>query len=176
MGLPHHLREPGVKKWLRRRYGGGPLHLLSLLASLGFAGYVVNLILQVPEAIRILIWFVGAAVLHDLILWPLYAIADQGATRLHRRRAGQAPPIPWINHVRVPVVLSAVMLAISFPLVLHWSEPAYHTASGLTENVYFGRWLLLSGAAFALSALLYAVRVGRYFSEKRPNRGATPER
>ena len=72
--------------WFRRHYGAGPLHLLSLVACLAFAGYVATRILAGPEAIRILVWFAGAAVAHDLILWPLYAVADRGAVR------GRPPP------------------------------------------------------------------------------------
>jgi hypothetical protein len=148
-------------RWFRKHYGAGPLHLLSMLACLAFAGYVATRILAGPEAIRILVWFAGAAVAHDLILWPLYAVADRGAALAARHHPDRLPKVPWINHLRVPAVLSAVMLAVSFPLVFRWSEPTYHAASGLTETVFLGRWLLLSGAAFGVSALLYAWRVGR---------------
>jgi hypothetical protein len=147
--------------WLRRRYGAGPLQLLSLLSCFALAGYVVTRVLAGPEGLRILVWFAGAAILHDLVLWPLYALADLSAAAAARRHPERLPKVPWINHVRVPVVLSAIMLAVSFPLVLHLSEPAYHTASGLTETPYLGRWLLLTGLAFGLSAVLYALRVGR---------------
>src|ERR1700736_2370208 len=148
-------------RWFRRHYGSAPLHLLSLVASLAFAGYIVTRILAGTEGVRILVWFAGAAVAHDLILWPLYAIADRGAALAARRHPDRLPKVPWINHLRVPAVLSAVTLAVSFPLVFRWSEPAYHAASGLTETVYLGRWLLLTGVAFGASALLYAVRVRR---------------
>jgi len=147
--------------WFRRRYGAGPLHLLALVTSLAFAGYIATIVIRVAEGERILIWFAGAAVAHDLILWPLYAVADMAAFRTARRHHDHLPAVPWVNHLRVPVILSAVMLAISFPLVFRWSEPTYRAASGLTENVYLGRWLLLSGSAFGLSALIYAVRVRR---------------
>jgi hypothetical protein len=69
--------------------------------------------------------------------------------------------VPWINHLRVPVVLSAVMLAVSFPLVLRHSERTYHTATGLTEHPYLARWLLLTASAFAISAVIYAIRLIR---------------
>ena len=120
--------------WFRRHYGAGPLHLLSLVACLAFAGYVATRILAGPEAIRILVWFAGAAVAHDLILWPLYAVADRGAVVAARRHPERLPKVPWINHLRVPAVLSAVLLAVSFPLVFRWSEPTYHAASGLTRG------------------------------------------
>jgi hypothetical protein len=141
------------------------LRLLSLIACLAFAGYVVTRILSGPEGIRILVWFAGAAVAHDLVLWPLYAVADRGAVVAARRYPDRLPRVPWVNHVRVPTILSAVLLAVSFPLVFRWSEPAYHTASGLTESPYLGRWLLLTGVAFGFSAVLYAFRVGRVMAE-----------
>lgn len=153
--------------WFRRHYGAGPLHLLSLVACLAFAGYIATRILAVPEAVRILVWFAGAAVAHDLILWPLYAIADRGAVRAARRHPDRLPRVRWVNYLRVPAVLSGVALFVSFPLVFRWSEPAYHAASGLTETVYLGRWLLLTAAAFGISALLYAVRVGQALTGKK---------
>jgi hypothetical protein len=153
--------------WFRRRYGAGPLHLLSLVACLAFAGYVVTRILAGPEGIGIRVWFGGAAVAHDLVLWPLYAVADRGAGVAARHHPERLPRVPWVNYVRVPTILSAVLLAVSFPLVFRWSEPAYHTASGLTESPYMGRWLLLTGVAFGLSALLYALRVSRVMAKGR---------
>jgi hypothetical protein len=146
---------------MRRRYGAGPLHLLSLVACFALTGYVVTRVLAGPEGLRILVWFAGAALAHDLLLWPLYALADRTATAAARRHPDRLPSVPWINHLRVPAVLSAVMLAVSLPLVFRWSEPTYRAASGLTESPYLGRWLLLSGAAFAVSAVVYALRVSR---------------
>jgi hypothetical protein len=147
--------------WLRRHYGAGPLHLLALLSCFALVGYLVIRILDGPEGLRVLVWFAGAAVAHDLILWPLYALADRSTTATARRHSAPLPPVRWVNHLRVPAVLSAVMLAVSFPLVFRLSEPTYHAASGLTENPYLGRWLLLTGVAFGASAVLYAWRVGR---------------
>jgi hypothetical protein len=145
--------------WLRRHYGAGPLHLLCLLSCLSFAGYVVTRILGGPEGLRVLIWLAAAAAAHDLVLWPLYALADRTAAAAARRHPDRLPKVPWINHLRVPVVFSAVTLAVSFPLVFGWSEQAYRAATGLTENPYLGRWLLLTGAAFGASAVLYALRL-----------------
>lgn len=147
-----------MKSWLRSHYGAGPMHLLCLAAGLAFAGYLVWTVVPAPNSARILIWVAAAAVAHDLLLWPLYTIADRAARSMDAKRA---PAVPWINHVRVPAVLSAVALAVSFPLVLRRSERAYHAASGLTEYPYLGRWLLLTGGAFTLSAVLYAIRLLR---------------
>jgi hypothetical protein len=152
--------------WLRRRYGAGPLHLLSLLSCFALGGYVATRVLAGPEGLRILVWFAGAAGAPDLVLWPLYALVDRTAVSAARGHPERLPKVPWINHLRVPVVLSAVMLTVSFPLVLRLSEPTYHAASGLTENPYLGRWLLLTGIAFGLSTVLYALRLGHALARK----------
>ena len=151
--------------WLRRRYGDGPLHLILSVACLAFAGYLVWTVLPAPNSVRLLVWIAAAAAVHDLVLWPLYALMDRVLGPIARKRRGNdgihRPSVPLINYIRVPAVLSAVMLLISFPLVLRHSEPAYHTATGLTEQPYLGRWLLLSGCAFGGSALLYVARLLR---------------
>jgi hypothetical protein len=150
-----------MRKWLQVHYGAGPLHLLGLPAGLAFAGYLVWTIGPAADSAGILIWLAAAAVAHDLLLWPLYTMADRVAHLIATERGRRRPAVPWINHVRVPVVLSAVTLAVSFPLVLRHSERTYHLASGLTERPYLARWLLLTGSAFALSALIYAGRLLR---------------
>lgn len=145
---------------LRRHYGAGPVHLVLSAVCLAFAGYLVWVVLPAPNSARIFIWIALAAGVHDVLLWPLYTLLDRALTRTRTRNEKQRQPaVPWINHVRVPAVLSAVMLLISFPLVLRHSEPAYHAASGLTEQPYLGRWLVLSGSAFAASALMYMTRL-----------------
>jgi hypothetical protein len=145
----------------RRHYGAGPLHLLSLLACLALVGYVVTRVHAAGDWLKIGAWFVGALIVNDLVLWPLYALADSSAIRLARRHPGDLPAVPWINHVRVPAVMSAVLLGISFPLVLRISQPTYRALTGLTEERYLGHWLLITGILFAGSAIIYAVRVGR---------------
>ena len=148
--------------FLRRHYGAGPIHLLSLVACLAFSGYVVKTIYVSSHGERILVWFVGAAIAHDLVLFPLYALADRSAGWVAARRHPKAlPAVPWINYLRVPVVMSLILLAISWPLVLDRSEPAYHAATGLTLAPFAGRYLLIVGVLFGVSALLYAQRVGR---------------
>jgi hypothetical protein len=140
------------------------------MASFALAGYVATRIAGVPQATRIGIWFVSGVIAHDLLLWPLYTLVDRGAVRAARHHPEHLPPVPWINHLRVPVVVCGVWLMISFPLVLRLTPGAYHSATGLTPDVYLGRWLLVSAAAFAASAVAYAVRVRRALrrSRRRP--------
>ncbi|MGA5823970.1 hypothetical protein ACPC54_39755 [Kitasatospora sp. NPDC094028] len=142
-----------------RWYGAGPLHLLALLASLALTGFAVQrLVAERPLAVAL--WFVGAAVAHDLILLPLYSLADLSARSVLSRRPGPAPAVAWINHLRVPSFLSGLLLLVWFPLVLNLSEP-YPGATGLSEGVYLGRWLAVTGALFGASALALALRLRR---------------
>ena len=135
---------------MRSRYGAGPLHLVLLLASFALAGAAALEIAPDPLRLRYLAWFVGAIVLHDLVLVPLYTLLDRGATAAVGRDA--------INFLRVPALLSGLLLLLFAPVVLQRSEPAFATASGLTQDAYLGRWLAITGALFAASAVLYAVR------------------
>jgi hypothetical protein len=147
--------------WFKRRYGAGPLHLLSLAACAAFAAYVVTRLVASGPITKVVVWFAGAVIVHDLVLWPLYALADRAGVRAARRDPSKLPPVPWINHLRVPVVLAAVLLAVSFPLVLRLAPRTYRAATGLSVSVFLGRWLLITATLFGASALLYAVRLGR---------------
>ena len=167
--------------WFKRRYGAGPLHLLSLLACVALAAYGATRIEASGPWIRIAIWFVGAAVVHELVLWPLYALADRAGVRAARRDPSQLPPVPWINHLRVPAVTAGVLIAVSFPIVLGLAPRTYRAATGLSVSPYLDRWLLITGALFAASAVIYAARVGRavrtgYATTAGPGRTTTPNK
>jgi hypothetical protein len=167
-----------VRRWFRRHYGAGPLHLLGLLTAFAVAGYVASRIAEVPLATRIGIWFVAGVVAHDLLLWPLYTVADRVAVVAARRHPERLPQVPWINHLRVPAILSAVWLMISFPLVLRLTPGSYRSATGLTPDVYLGRWLLISAVAFGVSAVIYAIRLRRAVRHDRSlleDRGHVPD-
>ena len=139
----------------RRLYRAGPAHALLMVGSFAFAGYVVDRIVHVYQPLWIAIWFGGAIVAHDLVLFPLYALAD----RVLRLRAPRVRPgVPWVNHVRVPVVMSGILLLVSFPLVFRLSDRTYLAATGLHPTVYLVRWLLVSAGLFVASGVLYAVR------------------
>ena len=135
---------------MRYRYGSGPLHLVLVLASFALAGAAALQVAPDPLRLRYLAWFLGAVLLHDLVLFPLYASLDRAAT------AAVGPGA--VNHLRVPALLSGLLLLLFAPVVLQRSEPAFGTASGLTQDVYLGRWLALTGVLFLGSAVLYAVR------------------
>lgn len=143
--------------WWRGRYGASPLHLLTLLASFALAGYAALQELRGPVPVRVAGWFLGAVIAHDLVLFPLYALADRSLTGLRRRPAAAARS-GAVNYLRVPVLLSGLLLLLFFPLILRKSEGAYGRASGLDESVYLSHWLLITGVLFGVSAVAYAIR------------------
>ena len=99
---------------------------------------------------RIVLWLVGAIVLHDLVLWPAYTTLD----RLARR----GRPAGWSNYVRVPVGLSALLLLAFFPVICGKGEATYMRVSGQSWEGYAGRWLIVSAVLFAAAGALYLVR------------------
>ena len=156
-------------RYIRRFYGARPLHLLSLLACFTFAGYVVTLIHQAREWQLILLWFAGAIIGHDIVAFPLYALADRSAGLLAaRRHPDRLPAVPWINHIRVPAVVSGLLLAICFPLVLNLAGPSYQAATGLSVAPFAGRYLLIVAVLFGTSAVLYSIRVRRVVRRHTP--------
>lgn len=132
----------------RRRYGAGALHLLAYLASFALAGAAAWSLLH-DRTVAVVIWFVAAAVLHDLLFLPLYALADRGLVRGLPRRA--------VNHVRIPAAVSLLLLVVYFPEIARLSD-VYTATTGLSSDHYFVRWLTVSGVAFLLSAIHFAAR------------------
>jgi hypothetical protein len=149
----------------RRAYGASPLHLLALLASFAITGAAVVRWFDVTasDTARILIWFLGAIVSHDIVLLPLYSALDRVARRDRapgERAAGlAAPPRPpgWV-YVRVPAILSGLLLLVFFPEIFRLGGSTVRAASGQGQNVYLSRYLLIVGVVFALSGLAYALR------------------
>ncbi len=145
----------------RERYGAAPLHLLAVMASFAIAAYAFLEIFDRPNAFNTLIWFGGAVVAHDLIAFPLYSLFGVVAGRaMIGADEGPSPArISALNHVRVPVLLSAFAFIAWFPLILGLSDEKFVEKTGMTESVYLGRWLLLTAVLLTASALLYAVRL-----------------
>lgn len=148
---------------LARCYGANPLHLLALLASFALAGYAVSRVVLGGPWLGFALWFVGAAVVHDLLLYPLYALSDVAARREFGKGefAATVRGVPWINSLRVPVGLSGLLLLIWAPLILQLPQGAYLGASGLSTSAYLPRWLLITGVLFLAAAVAFALRVRR---------------
>jgi len=143
---------------LLRWYGANPLHLLALLGCFAIAGYASVRLVKSPHPLGVAIWFIGAVVGHDLLLVPLYSLADRSAMAVIRHRAPRLPAIPWINYLRVPTALSALLLLIWLPLILRLTSH-YQFSTTLSPNPYLGHWLAVTGALFLLSAAAFALRL-----------------
>ncbi len=138
-----------------RWYGAGPLHLVALIACFVIAGYAAaRLIPANPSGITK--WFVGAAIAHDLLLFPAYSLVDRALTA----RNGRHPPagVTWINHIRVPACLSGLLLLVWFPIILR-KPPGYRNITTFSTAPYLRRWLLVTASLFALSAAIYLARL-----------------
>jgi hypothetical protein len=147
-----------------RAYGASPLHLLALLASFAVAGYAVAHLARESTFVRILIWFLAAVIGHDLILFPLYALADRsltGALRALWPRRGTAALVSPLNYFRVPLLGTGLLFLVFLPGIIRQGQATYHAATGQTQQPFLDRWLLLTAAMFALSALVYAIRLRR---------------
>jgi hypothetical protein len=149
-------------RWLDPRrflrwYGAGPLHLLTMLGCFALAGYAAAELLP-NNAIGIPVWFVGAVIGHDLILMPMYTVADRSATAVFRHRRPQLPAVPWINYLRIPTALSGMLLLIWFPLIFRLPR-RFTATTTLSLDPYLWHWLAVTGALFLLSAAALAVRL-----------------
>jgi hypothetical protein len=101
-------------------------------------------------AAGIAIWLVAAAVMHDLLLFPLYSGLDRVA-RLGFRAAA-------VNYVRIPAALSLLLLGVFWGTIGRKGEGAYHAVSGRSFEGYATRWLVVTAALFAASALISLAR------------------
>jgi hypothetical protein len=146
---------------VRDRYGSSVLHLLAVLSSMAVVAYAFIAIVARPNAIDVVLWFGGAIIAHDLIAFPMYSALALIAGRAARLGAEQlgARRMAALNHVRVPALLSAFAFVVWFPLILGLSADLYRDDTALSASVYLGRWLLLTAALFAGSAIVYAVRL-----------------
>ncbi len=127
---------------MRARYGRGPLHLAGHLVFFALAGYAFAQIAGIANAWRVVAWLVGAVVLHDFVLWPLYTAADRVAPHV----------------LRVPAVLSLVVALAFLPMLGERGEGAYRRVSGLEWSGYLQRWLVLTAVLFAVTGLVALAR------------------
>lgn len=162
-------------RWTRRFYGAHPLHLLSLAACFAVAWTAARHTEAFdPEWSRIVCWFLGAVVAHDLVLFPLYALADRslaGALDVLRPgRAATPPTVPAVNYIRVPVLGTALTFGLFFPGIIRQGSSTYQAATGLTQQPFLDRWLWLTAAMFTASAVAYAARLAMAGPRRRPSR------
>ena len=137
-------------------YGDRPPHLAVMVACLAVAAYAATFLLGDPALLTVLIWFVGAALAHDLVLFPLYAAADRVLTGV----AGRLPRgrVPLVNHIRVPALGAGLTLLMFLPGIIRQGGDTHLAATGLDQQPYLGRWLGVVAALFLISAVSYLIR------------------
>jgi hypothetical protein len=147
----------------RRAYGAEPLHLLVALATLGFAGFGFLQAMERPDRGPFLIWFGGAIIGHDLILFWLYAAVRRGLEKVGARANGKGGGLRAVNHLTVPAFVSGLLFLVWFPLILGIGPAVYESRVGLSlePGLYLGRWLLVTAVLFSGSALIYLLRMRR---------------
>lgn len=160
-------------KVFRNAYGSSPVHLLTMLAGFTLLAYLVVTAapstLWKPEGTwwkSMAVWFAAAIVCHDLVLFPIYSMTDRllgnGAKRLPRTR------VPVHNHVRVPALGSGLLLLMFLPDIIRQGATKYFQDTGMSQEPFLGRWLMLTAAMFTLSALAYLGRQAfAHFAERR---------
>jgi|SRR5271166_1779374 len=120
-----------VARRAARLYGERLFHLVIVAAALALGAYAIS-ILGVRSLFNshvwwqsIAVWFAVAVIGHDLILFPLYALADRLliGPRTPARRRGRTstrPPAhpPAANYLRLPTLAGALLLMV-FPTRNH---------------------------------------------------------
>jgi hypothetical protein len=130
------------------------------MAAFAIAGWAIAQILGGGAVVNWVVWFVGAALLHDLVLLPLYGVLDRALGVAARRRpAGFVVPIG--NHLRVPAAISGILLLVYFPLILGLSATNYRNDTGHALAGYTRNWLLITAGLFLASTIVYMLRVLR---------------
>ena len=152
------MRRPGIPV-------GSPWQLLLLACSFALAGYAgVRLFGAADDRFDVVLWIVGAALLHDLVLLPLYTAADRAVVR----GLDAAGHRTWTGYVRVPAAFSGLLLLVWFPLIAGRVDRRYRLGTGLSPDGFLARWLLITAVLFGGSALLLALRLRRAGGRRPP--------
>ena len=162
----------------RRLYGAPAAHLLLMLAAFAFTAYTIsvvgvrNLFTGGTWWQSIAVWFAVAIIAHDLILFPVYALADRLLARsrpkVTRRRdedddaSASRRIIPLTNYLRLPTLAAGLLLVMFLPGIIEQGAVTFHAATGLTQTPYLTRWLLLTAGLYLASAAWYLVSAVRH--------------
>ncbi|MFE9657592.1 hypothetical protein [Micromonospora sp. NPDC006431] len=149
----------------RAAYGAPAGHLLLLVGAFAVAGWVALRLAAEPTAGRMLVWFVGAAIAHDFVLFPIYGLADRVLQRALGTHGVPAAGPALLNHVRVPALASGLLFLVYLPGILRLGRPTYLAASGQDQRPFLARWLLVTAALFLASAVGYVLR--RWWARRR---------
>ncbi|MCW2729270.1 MAG: hypothetical protein JWR13_86 [Mycobacterium sp.] len=149
----------------KRLYGEHLLHLIVLLGALALGAYAIFVLgfdqLFNPKVWwqSIAVWFAVAVIGHDLILFPLYAVAERLLPKERRDVIPTNPHrVPLTNYLRIPTLATGLTFALFFPGIIRQGAFTYTAATGLTQEPFLARWLLLVAAFYLTSAVWYVVK------------------
>ncbi len=147
-----------ISLW-KRAYGESPLHLLGQLVAFAIAIYAFKQIIDVASTdnLNFFIWALAGALIHDIVFVPIYLVLDlvmRLGVQDHALR-----DLRVVNHIRVPVVVSGVLLLSTFSLILGKNQANFVRTAGVEQPDFLARWALVTAGVFLLSALVYAVRM-----------------
>lgn len=151
-------------------YGRDPIHLLGVIFCYGMVAYAgAKLFSNVQWWIALA--FPAGIALHDFVLFPIYRKANHVLTdyQLERERKGKTSR-RWINHIRVPVVISFILLLAYFPIILRLVADQRPLNTGLSQDSYLYRWLIVTAVLAAGSALAYFWRRHKDRTSRRPEK------
>lgn len=146
---------------IRRLYGDRALHLIVLLAALALAAYAISVLgvanLYNPKVWwqSIGVWFAVAVIGHDLVLFPLYALAERLLPMPRRPRQYDDHHVQLTNYLRIPTMATGLTFLMFFPGIIEQGAAFYHNATGLTQAPFLHRWLLLAAAFYTIAAVWY---------------------
>jgi hypothetical protein len=144
----------------RNFYGGQPLHLLAAVVSFalvvaGFVGWLA----PASDPRGILLWLIGCLLGSQLVLLPVAWLLDRIA--FGHAQSGTTRTGAGVSYLRVPALLSGLLLVVFAPLIFRADAGTFEVSTGTSPATYLYRWLIATGAMFAISALLYATAIAR---------------
>jgi hypothetical protein len=142
-----------LEQLVRRRYGAHPAHLAVLSAGFVIAALALHVLLA-ERRLDVGTWLIGSAVLHDAVLVPAYIGLDATLVAVWRRRPGR---VAWLNYVRFPAAISAVLFLVYSPIILRKAQ-SFRYATGRDTDAYLSHWLFVTALLFAVSGLCYLTR------------------
>ncbi len=134
---------------MRTRYGAHPAHLLGHLLAFALIAYAIAQLAGARGFDNVLLWMLGAVLLHDAILWPLYALTDAAGRRALGRN---------VNVVRIPAGLSLLLLLVFLGTISGKGSGNYHYVSTFFYEGYAMRWLGLTALLFLIAGAVALFR------------------
>ena len=145
---------------LRQSYGARLAHLLGMRAVLGSSAYAIAQGAGRPDFRQMAIWFLGAVVLHDLVLLPAYSLANRAAAAGPARRGGRRA-LAALNHLRAPIALAGLLFLLFWPSILQKAEPGFLGNANYGTDPFPDRWIWASVVLVAVSLVLLAIALLR---------------